>query len=81
MDWSGGSKNLEYPTACANTQVAGRSIAYLFNQLKKAGFRNSDFNCAGHSLGSHVCSYAAKVRFLYFNKGVTHYVEVLFSKI
>lgn len=60
LDWSGGSKQLDYPLAAANTQVAGRSIAYLFNQLKSAGFRNSDFHCAGHSLGSHVCSYAAK---------------------
>ena len=44
--------------AAANCQIAGRAIAYMFNQLRSSGY--SDFQCAGHSLGSHVCSYAAK---------------------
>ena len=60
LDWSGGSQTLDYPLAAANTQIAGRAIAYLFNQLKRSGFRDSQFHCAGHSLGGHVCSYAAK---------------------
>merc|ERR1712136_604165 len=60
VDWSGGSKVLDYPQAAANTQVAGRTIAYMFNELKKAGHSASNMECAGHSLGSHVCSYAAK---------------------
>ena len=60
LDWSGGSQTLDYPLAAANTQIAGRAIAYLFNQLKRSGFRDNQFHCAGHSLGGHVCSYAAK---------------------
>ena len=32
----------------------------MFNELTKIGFRNTDFECSGHSLGGHVCSYAAK---------------------
>ena len=35
LDWSGGSQTLDYPLAAANTQVAGRAVAYLFNQLKQ----------------------------------------------
>jgi len=46
--------------AAANTQSAGRAIAHMFNELKNAGFRAADFECSGHSLGSHLCSYAAK---------------------
>ena len=60
VDWSGGSQVLDYPQAAANTQAVGRAIAYMFNELKKNGFSASNFECAGHSLGGHVCSYAAK---------------------
>ena len=61
VDWSGGSQILDYVQAAANTQSAGRAIAHMFNELKtKEGFRASQFQCAGHSLGGHVCSYAAK---------------------
>ena len=49
---------LDYVQAAANTQITGRAIAYMFNELRKEGF--SKFQCVGHSLGGHVCSYAAK---------------------
>ena len=58
IDWSGGSKQKDYPTASANTQIIGRSIAYMFYKLKPFG--HNHFQCAGHSLGAHACSYAAK---------------------
>ena len=49
-----------------NTQVAGRAIAYLLNELiVNFGFDPSLFTCAGHSLGAHVCAYAGK--FAYSN--------------
>ena len=47
----------EYFQAASNTQIAGRAIGYLLNQLKKNGM-NVQFHCVGHSLGSHVCAYA-----------------------
>ena len=47
----------EYFQAASNTQIAGRAIGYLLNQLKKKGL-NVQFHCVGHSLGSHVCAYA-----------------------
>ena len=47
----------EYFQAASNTQIAGRAIGYLFNQLKKKGL-NVQFHCVGHSLGSHVCANA-----------------------
>jgi len=47
--------------AAANTQVVGRTIAVMFNELTiNGGFRASNFECVGHSLGAHVCSYAGK---------------------
>ena len=61
VDWSNGSKIADYVQAAANTQSVGRAIAFMFNELRtKAGFSSSLFECAGHSLGGHVCSYAAK---------------------
>jgi len=50
----------DYVQASANCQTAGRAIAHMFNELRKIGFRASNFECSGHSLGAHVCSYAAK---------------------
>ena len=39
----------------------GRAIAHMFNEIRHSyGFRPEQFHCAGHSLGGHVCSYAAK---------------------
>ena len=60
LDWSGGAKIADYVQAAANTQSAGRAIAHMFNELKNNGFRANQFECSGHSLGSHVCSNAAK---------------------
>ena len=60
LDWSGGAKIADYAQAAANTQSAGRAIAHMFNELKNNGFRANQFECAGHSLGAHVCSNAAK---------------------
>jgi len=60
VDWSKGSKIADYFQAAANTQAVGRAIGYMFNELKKSGFKSNQFECFGHSLGSHVCSYAAK---------------------
>lgn len=40
LDWSGGSKNADYAQSAADTQIAGRSIAYMFNELKKEGFED-----------------------------------------
>ena len=56
VDWSVGAKLADYVQAASNTQSAGRAIAYMFNELKNNGFRANQFECSGHSLGSHVCT-------------------------
>lgn len=33
----------------ANTQIVGRQISYLYNQLRELGFRGQ-LHCVGHSL-------------------------------
>ena len=48
-----------YFQAAANTQICGRAIAYLLNQLKQKGL-NVSYHCVGHSLGGQVCGYAGK---------------------
>ena len=73
LDWSGGSNTIDYPRASANCLIAGRAIAYFFHKLRQGGYRGIFFSlmqcdmiwlgemiCGGQSLGSHVCSYAAK---------------------
>ena len=59
LDWSGGANTIDYPRAAANCLIAGRAIGYMFHKLRRAGFQG-DLHCGGHSLGAHVCSYAAK---------------------
>ena len=59
LNWAGGANMDEYYQSASNTQIAGRAIAYLLNQLKLKGL-NVHFHCAGHSLGSQVCGYAGK---------------------
>ena len=34
LDWGGGAQTIDYPRACANCQIAGRAIAYFFNELR-----------------------------------------------
>jgi len=58
IDWSGGAQNIDYVQSAADTQIVGRAVAYMFNELKKAGWRDSDFECVGHSLGGQACGYA-----------------------
>ena len=41
--WPGGSKNLDYFQSAADTQIVGRAIAYMFNNLRMNGFRNQSF--------------------------------------
>ena len=51
-----------------NTQVIGRAIAYMLNELiVKYDYDPSQLHCVGHSLGGHVCAYAGK--YAYSNWG------------
>jgi len=59
LQWNGGAEMDDYFLASANTQIAGRAITYLVNTLRTYGFQ-WEFHCVGHSLGAHVCGYAAK---------------------
>ena len=58
LDWSGGANTIDYPRASANCLIAGRAIGYMFHKLRVGGFQGQ-LHCGGHSLGAHVCSYAA----------------------
>merc|ERR1712046_29950 len=60
IDWRGVSQNVEYVQSAADTQIVGRAVAYMFNELKKAGWNDSQFECVGHSLGGQACGYAGK---------------------
>ena len=52
------TKNIDYVQSAADTQIVGRAVAYMFNELKKAGWSDSQFECVGHSLGGQACGYA-----------------------
>ena len=58
VDWRQGAW-AAYDQAVADTQITGRAIAYAFNELAQQGHRGP-FKCVGHSLGGHICSWAAK---------------------
>ena len=45
------SSNINFQAA-ANTQAVGRAIGYMFNELKKSGFKSNQFECFGHSLAN-----------------------------
>ena len=45
------AQNIDYVQSAADTQIVGRAVAYMFNELKKAGWSDSQFECVGHSLG------------------------------
>nr|CAD7443905.1 unnamed protein product [Timema bartmani] len=60
VDWSGGGGSIKYWKAVANTRVAGKSLARFIQRLiSKGGANPGDFHLIGHSLGAHICSYAA----------------------
>nr|CAD7399262.1 unnamed protein product [Timema poppensis] len=60
VDWSGGGGSIKYWKAVANTRVAGKSLARFVQRLiTKGGASPGDFHLIGHSLGAHICSYAA----------------------
>lgn len=58
VDWSGGNKP-PYTQASSNTRVVGAEIAFLLKVLTdQCGLQTMKVNVIGHSLGSHIASYA-----------------------
>ena len=57
IDWSGGAKTIDYIQATANTRVAGDQIGELVKALPTS---KSKVHIIGHSLGSHIASFASK---------------------
>ena len=51
VDWSGGADTEDYEQAVADTQIVGRAIGYLFNELVKNGMDPLSMRCVGHGLG------------------------------
>ncbi|EDV23027.1 expressed hypothetical protein [Trichoplax adhaerens] len=56
VDWSGGSKTLNYDQASANTRVAGAMVGELTKALPTS---KSRIHLIGHSLGAHTSSFAS----------------------
>jgi pancreatic triacylglycerol lipase len=60
VDWAGGSLPL-YTQATANTRLVGLELAYFLRKLRdEHGLRPEDVHLIGHSLGSHLASYAGE---------------------
>lgn len=60
VDWAGGSLPL-YTQATANTRLVGLELAFLITKLRdEHGLQTEDVHLIGHSLGSHLASYAAE---------------------
>ena len=66
VDWRNGAQMLDYPQSAANTQLVGRQIARLTEELIKFNLleNGASVYIAGHSLGGQVAGYAGK----YFQK-------------
>ncbi|KAJ8666847.1 hypothetical protein QAD02_008509 [Eretmocerus hayati] len=68
VDWSVTSETYNYYKAVVNTQTTGDEIATLFDQIAQSIMSKSStaraeqwgqIHCVGHSLGAHICGYAA----------------------
>ncbi len=61
VDWGNGAQSFQYQLAAANTQIAGAETARLIQSLiNNSSASVESFHLIGHSLGAHVCGYAAK---------------------
>ncbi|GJQ76039.1 hypothetical protein Trydic_g18090 [Trypoxylus dichotomus] len=61
MDWSTAAKGPQYAQAAANTQVVGRQLGLLLQQMVKYGLNPDDIHLIGFSLGAHVAACASEV--------------------
>ncbi|XP_058793490.1 pancreatic lipase-related protein 2-like isoform X2 [Phymastichus coffea] len=67
VDWSDGGNTWNYYKAVFNTQTTGSQIAALFEHIANYTMMHDGpsaehwgrIHCVGHSLGAHICGYAA----------------------
>lgn len=67
VDWSAGGNTWNYYKAAINTKIIGYQIARFLEHIANATSGQNDFNnnwgqlhLVGHSLGAHICGFAAK---------------------
>ncbi|XP_054273793.1 pancreatic triacylglycerol lipase-like isoform X2 [Macrosteles quadrilineatus] len=61
VDWGSGAELLNYLQVASNTRIVGAEVARFLKWLiKNKGLDSGDVHLMGHSLGAHICSYAAK---------------------
>ncbi|XP_031827119.2 phospholipase A1 isoform X1 [Nomia melanderi] len=65
VDWSSGGNTWNYYKAAVNTRVVGYQIARFLEHIENATTVRSDdhrggLHLVGHSLGAHICGFAAK---------------------
>ncbi|XP_046146056.1 phospholipase A1 isoform X1 [Osmia bicornis bicornis] len=63
VDWSSGSNTWNYYKAAVNTEVVGYQISRFLEHIENATSTESNWgplHLVGHSLGAHICGFAAK---------------------
>ena len=63
VDWSSGGNTWNYYKAAVNTEVVGYQISRFLEHIENATSTESNWgslHLVGHSLGAHICGYAAK---------------------
>lgn len=61
VDWKAGASDTFYTQSAVNTELVGRQLAFLINQLKqKKKLSPSDVHLIGFSLGAQVAGFAGK---------------------
>ncbi|KRT83183.1 hydrolase [Oryctes borbonicus] len=61
MDWSTAAKGPQYAQAAANTQVVGRQLGLLLEQMINLGLNPDNIHLIGFSLGAHVAACASEI--------------------
>lgn len=59
VNWKQGAQAPDYFSAASNTRKVGEEIAKFITDSKMT---TSRVHCIGHSLGSHVCGFASKIK-------------------
>ncbi|XP_014483236.1 PREDICTED: phospholipase A1-like [Dinoponera quadriceps] len=85
IDWSAGSNTLNYYKAAVNTRIVGYQISKLIEQLANATINANGpdtsnwgpLHLVGHSLGAHICGFAAKELKKRHNKWLVHRITGL----
>ncbi|KAI4462097.1 lipase [Holotrichia oblita] len=61
MDWSTAAKGPQYAQAAANTEIVGRQLGLLLEQMIRLGLNPDVVHLIGFSLGAHVAACASEI--------------------